>query len=394
MSTTGNNTISMSKKLATKIGYFLLIAFLIILFWVLRDRKVDKMISEQQIQVSQIIINTINEQAKIDLFKPDLVLVDMDSTHKKQMNDSLYKRLSAVLISKYLGNNKVNPADLNFQPFYVLPDSVDKNGNYNLTKKQLEELRNHIQFLTAQVDKAVLSVKDEVGKDIDRLNTWVSIWIGIIGFLGIFIPIVINYRTTEALNDIIIKADMVEVKVDEVKSYIDKNKKHIEELKTIPPELEGLKQSFDGFKGEVTIAKETSKEALEKADAASTTANKVEILVATLNDLSKIKDIDATFLLYNNKPFETLSSYLVEIHLNLSNCSELFAEPIIKDVFRQLALKLHLVAPSGFIGPADFDLLNQFALDVSKIISQEISKEKYNELIVLLGQLNSSLIMT
>ncbi|HBZ66499.1 MAG TPA: hypothetical protein DEO70_06650 [Bacteroidales bacterium] len=394
MSTTENTTISISKKLAAKIGYFLLIVILIILFWVLRDKKVDRMISEQQILVSQTIINTINEQAKLDLFKPDLVLIDMESSQKEQMNDSLYKRLSAVLISKYLDNNKINTDDSKFQPFCVLQDSIDKNGNYNLTKKQLEELRNHIQFLTSQVEKAVVSVKDEIGKDIDRLNTWVSIWIGIIGFLGIFIPIVLNYRNSEELKEISIKADVAANKVNKVDDYIAKNEKHIEELKSLPPELKVLKQTFDGFKGEVTTAKETSKKALQKAETANTTANKVEMLVTTLNNISKIKDIDATFLLYNNKPFETLSSYLIEIHLTLSNCSELFAEPIIKDVFRQLALKLHLIAPIGFIGPENFDLLNQFALDVSRIISKEILKENYDQLIGLLGQLNSSIVKT
>jgi len=394
MSTTENAKISISKKLATQIGYFLLITVLIILFWVLRDKKVDRMISEQQIQVSQTIINTINEQAKLDLFKPDLVLIGMDSTHRKQLNDSLYKRLSVVLAQKYLGNSKVNPDDLNFQPFYVLSDSVDKNCNYSLTKKQLEELKNHIQFLTSQIDKAVTSVKEEVGKDIDRLNTWVSIWIGIIGFLGIFIPIVLNYRSSEELKELSLKSNEAANKVNKVDDYIKKNEKHIEELKSLPPELNNLKQTFDSFKGEVTTAKVTSEKALKKAETAVETANKVEKLVTTLNNISKIKDIDGTFLLYNNQPFETLSSYLFEIHLALSNCSELFAEPIIKDVFRQLALKLHLVAPFGFIGPDNFDLLNQFALDVSKIISQDISKENYDQLIGLLGQLNSNIIKT
>lgn len=394
MNTTEKNTISMSKKLVAKIGYFLLIAFLIMLFWYLRDRRVDKMINEQQIQVSQTIINIINEQAKRDLFKPDLVLIDMDSIHKKQLNDSLYSRLASVLISKYLDNKKAHPVDLNIQPFCIFPNSVDKKGNYNLSRKQLDELRNHIQFLTTQIDKAVVSVKDEVGKDIDRLNIWVSIWIGIIGILGIFIPLVVNYRSNEELKEIKVKANDALDKVVEVEVFITDNKDHIEKLKSLPTELSGIKQTFDDFKSEVDTAKEASTLALAKAELASATANKVEKLVATLNDISKIKDIDATFLLYNSQPLETLSSYLNEIHINLSKCSEFFAEPTIKDVFRQLALKLHLVAPSGFIGPVNFDLLNQFALDVSDNISMDITKEKFDNLIYLLGQLNAKLIKT
>ena len=44
-----------------------------------------------------------------------------------------------------------------------------------------------------EIDKA----KEEIGRDIDRLNMWVSIWIGVIGFLGIFVPIIINVDTTK-----------------------------------------------------------------------------------------------------------------------------------------------------------------------------------------------------
>ena len=91
------------------------------------------------------------------------------------------------------------------------------------------------------------------------------------------------------------------------------------------------------------------------------------------------------------QPFETLRSYLVEIHLNLSNCTELFNETIIRDVLRQLALKLHLIAPSGFINPNNFMIINQFALEISNILEVPITLESYNNALALLNSLNNNL---
>ena len=128
------------------------------------------------------------------------------------------------------------------------------------------------------------------------------------------------------------------------------------------------------------------------ANNANLKATKVEKLISTLNDVSKIKDLDASFLLYNNRPFETLKSYLSEIHTNLSNCSDVCSDPIIKDVLRQLSLRIHLLSISGFIkNPRIFELLNQFALDLSNKIGQPLTVESYNEAIGLLNTLNTNL---
>jgi hypothetical protein len=113
-----------------------------------------------------------------------------------------------------LTNEKVNPKETSFRPFFLFPESVDSSGNYKLTKAQLEDLKNHIVFLTNQVDKAVTQTKDEINKEIDRINTWVSIWIGVLGFLGVFIPIVINYKASEDIKEIKSDANAAHIKAD------------------------------------------------------------------------------------------------------------------------------------------------------------------------------------
>jgi hypothetical protein len=186
-------------------------------------------------------------------------------------------------------------------------------------------------------------------------------------------------------------ASDAKTKAENADKLITKHQPDLEKIQGISSELGTLKESFDGIRNDIVTAQTTAGQALTNANTASATANRVGLLVATLNDLSKIKDIDANFLLYNNQPFETLSSYLVEIHLNLTNCAELFGESIIRDVLRQLALKLHLIAPSSFINPNNFTLLNQFALDISNTLAVPITQASFNNALALLNTLNTNL---
>lgn len=162
MSITEEKKTSVFDKFSIKVGYIALLCLVVFAIWKLGNVWIERIVNTQQQQVSQTIINTVNQQAKKDLFIPDIVFINMDSVHKKQLNDSISKQIATVLTKKYLTNQKVNSSDVSFQPFFVFPDSADNKGNYTLTKTQLEELKNHIQFLTTQVDKAVAATKDEV----------------------------------------------------------------------------------------------------------------------------------------------------------------------------------------------------------------------------------------
>lgn len=212
-----------------------------------------------------------------------------------------------------------------------------------------------------------------------------------LSIFGTIIPLFYNYKNNEDLKQIKEDASYAKTKAENADKLITKHQPDLEKIQGISSELGSLRGSFEGIRNDIVTAKNNAVQALRNANTASETANRVGLLVATLNDLSKIKDIDANYLLYNNQPFETLRSYLVEIHLNLSNCTELFNETIIRDVLRQLALKLHLIAPSGFINPNNFMIINQFALEISNILEVPITLESYNNALALLNSLNNNL---
>ena len=392
MSTPTNSSQKAYDHILKKIGYIALLCFIVVAIWKLGNVWIERVINSQQEQVSQTIITTINEQAKQNLLLPEIIFINTDTTRKNKLTESFKKEIASFLTKKYLTNEKVNLKEISFQPFFVFPEYADSSGNYKLTKAQLEELKKHIVFLTSQVDKAVTQTKDEINKEIDRINTWVSIWIGVLSIFGTIIPLFYNYKNNEDLKKIKEDAGEAKEKSEKAHNLIETHREDLEKVKEVSKDLASIKSDFDGFKNEVTTAKISSTEALGVANNANLKATKVEKLISTLNDVSKIKDLDASFLLYNNRPFETLKSYLSEIHTNLSNCSDLCSDPIIKDVLRQLSLRIHLLSISGFIkNPRIFELLNQFALDLSNKIGQPLTVESYNEAIGLLNTLNTNL---
>lgn len=392
MSTPTNSSHKAFDHILKKIGYIALLCFVVFTIWKLGNVWIERVVNTQQKQVSQTIINTINEQANQNLLLPEIVFINTDTIAKKQLTESFKTEIVSVLSKKYLTNEKVNPKEISFQPFFVFPESADSSGNYKLTKSQLEDLKNHIVFLTNQVDKAVTQTKDEINKEIDRINTWVSIWIGVLSIFGTIIPLFYNYKNNEDLKKIKEEAGEAKDKSEKAHNLIETHREDLAKVKEVSKDLATIKTDFDGFKNEVETAKVSSTEALGVANNANVKATKVEKLISTLNDVSKIKDLDASFLLYNDRPFETLKSYLTEIYTNLSNCSDLCNDPIIKDVLRQLSLRIHLLSISGFIkNPRIFELLNQFALDLSIRIGQPFTVETYNEAIGLLNTLNTNL---
>lgn len=375
------------------IGYIALLSFVVFAIWKFGNIWIERVVNSQQEQISQVILQTINEQANQNLLLPELVFINTDTITKKELTESLKKEIANVLSKKYLTNEELNSKKISVQPFFIFPESADKSGNYKLSKSQLEELKNHISFLSTQVDKAVTQTKEEINKEIDRINTWVSIWIGVLAIFGTIIPLFYNFKNNEDLKKIKEAAGEAKDKSEKAHDLIETHREDLGKVKEVSEDLAKIKSNFSGFKSEIEKAKKSSNEALQVANNTSVKATKVEKLISTLNDVSKIKDIDASFLLYNDNPFETLKRYLIEIYSNLSNCSELYNDPIIKDVLRQLSLRIHLLSISGFIkDPRVFELLNQFALEMSNRIGNIITVEYYNETIELLKTLSANLI--
>lgn len=369
-------------------GYLKLTIILMIVFVLLAcivwESRVSVLNGRQQKEVSAVIHNVVQEQTKKNLLLPQIVFINADSSSKKELNEKLIEQISSVLTKKYLANNTTKFSDIELKSFFVLPKVKNKNGSYNLTESQLNELNQHLDFLTKQVDLAVNSSKDEIANDINRLNTWMTLWIGIIGFFGIFIPIVINFDTSKSAEKATEKSETAFTKAGEAITKIDNAQTKIDkvdgiELRILTAEntIGRIETKANKAEGKSTEAEKKANEANEKAKDAIEQSIKVENVLAAINAIGNLKDIDLNTLQYITKPMSVIIKALLSIHSGLTNCIDQTDHPVVKDCLRQLGVRLQILTFFKFMKHDNTELINIFSGLVSDKLNNNYNKQSF-----------------
>jgi len=357
---------------------------------VLNDRQLK--------EVSAVIHNVVQEQAKKNLLLPEIVFINADSSKKEELNDELIEQISSALTKKYLSNEKTKFSDIELKPYFVLPTTKNKNGSYNLTEGQLTELSQHIDFLTKQVDLAVNSSKDEIANDINRLNTWMTLWIGIIGFLGIFIPIIINIDTLKSAERATEKSDLASKNVDiaianlrEVQTEVGKIPDIEKKIKDAEKSLGEIKTKSDTAEMKSDTADLKASDAAGKAKIALEQSVKTESVLTAINAIGNLKDIDINTLQYITKPMSVVIKTLTSVHSGMVNCINQTDHPVVKDCLRQLGVRLQILTFFKFMKHDNTELINNFAGVVSDKLNNNYSKQNFevilSELKILINNL-------
>ncbi len=175
---------------------------LIVLFWIQRDNQVEYIIKANNDKIVEIVQDTIKKQFRLDGGTPFILYPQRDSVLSKDEQKRLQDHLKKIIINTYINPNDSILMAKDFVPFIIYPNKKNKLGNYTLTTEQLEGINKHIQFLTNKIDLAVSDTKEEVNRDIDRLNLWVSVWIGAMALLGLFTPLYVNYHSTKDIDNL------------------------------------------------------------------------------------------------------------------------------------------------------------------------------------------------
>jgi hypothetical protein len=354
----------------------------------------------QQKEVSAVIHNVVQEQAKKNLLLPQIVFINADSSKKKELNEKMIEQISSALTKKYLSNDTTKFSDIELKPYFVLPTTKNKNGSYNLTEAQLTELSQHIDFLTKQVDLAVNSSKDEIANDINRLNTWMTLWIGIIGFLGIFIPIIINIDTSKSAEKATEKSDLASKNADIAIAALGKVQTEVGKIPDIEQKIKDAEKSLGEIKTKSDTAEMKSDAADLKAnDAAGKAKNaleqsvKTESVLTAINAIGNLKDIDINTLQYITKPMSVVIKTLTSVHSGLTNCINQTDHPVVKDCLRQLGVRLQILTFFKFMKHDNTELINNFAGVVSDKLNNNYSKQNFedilSELKILINNLKS-----
>lgn len=350
----------------------LLIAiFLIPLGLFIWKYEINKLQLNQQKEVSDIVRTTIKEQAEKGMLLPKIVFIGANSSQEKQLSDSLINHLSSLLIEKYLKNESIPFKSINIQPFNVLTNKLDKNGNYLLSEEQLNELQSHIDFLTKQLDIEVDKVKEEVGRDIDRLNIWVSIWIGVIGFLGIFVPIVINLEVSKKASEASKKSDEAKAESEKAFKVINDNKEEIEKITGLEKTILVLKGDIKSIEKQSEDAETHSKTALKAAETSLDESTKTKFALSVVFAINNLHNLDPETLLQirgRDNKLQSLVNILSLLHTELTNSINYFDSDLIKNCLLQLSMRIQNISYYKFINPEQTHLLNQFAEQVSNAL--------------------------
>jgi len=349
---------------------------------------INSLLSEQQKEVTEIIKTTIEHEAQKGKLLPELVFINADSTRKQELTDSLLSQITTILTEKYLHDRKLSVDDISLKSFFVLPNKPDNFGNYILTENQLNGLKAHIDFLTKQIEKEVDRTKEEVGRDIDRLNTWVSIWIGVIGFLGIFIPIVLNIDVSKRASEA--KEESGKAISESEKAKIDSEQASKEANEALG-KINGAQSQIDkidGLEEKAENANRKSDTAIKKAETALSDTVEVKGNLSVILAINRLKEFSPQTLIQLNKDnvVQYFTSVLQAILKELKANEENFDSELMKNWLGQVAINSQNISLYRFINPEQTRLLNDYAELITNALDN-YSRQQFEQIVEGLEEL-------
>lgn len=351
--------------------------------------RIGALEDKQRKEVSDIIHNVVQEQANKNLLLPQIVFINADSSQKNELNRRLIDEISTVLSKKYLTNDTTNFSDLELKPFYSLPNKPNKSGTYSLTETQITDLKNHLDFLTKQVDVEIDKAKEEVGRDIDRLNLWVTIWIGVIGFLGIFIPIIINIDTSKSAEKATEKSDSAFAKAEDAITKITNAQTKIDKIDGIEARIETAESKIDGVETKAGIAEGKADEADKKANAAKSKSDALHLVYA----IDKLDNIEPENIKYvdRDKWIPLFKKTLLSIKLSLDECKMQHDGDIIKESLAKMVIRLSRISFQKFLQTENTESITKYLQFVTETMRINYNQENFEKIIAGLETLATNL---
>lgn len=294
------NEIPFYKRLWFGVGLIALV--LILATIIIGYTVVNRYEKERDEATTKTISEILKEQSKSHSLLPDVLVINVSAKDKQQISDSIKKEVSNFLINKYTKKSDDTP-QVEIRPYVSF---LEKNNNKPITGEQVVELKKHIEFLVRNCDKAVEDSKRNIDTEISKINTWVTIWIGVFGILGIFIPIVVNLKSFDALKEIEKKANAAEQKITD----------HEDDIKAIA----GIKKDVTDAKKDIadinitlsTLAQQSTIALQNSTDAIAQSELNNKVLIA-FNAIGKLKKLEKIISLNRDNPIPIIHSYLSSV---------------------------------------------------------------------------------
>jgi hypothetical protein len=134
------------------------------------------------------IIRTIDSTLNDLMIKRQILPKIFSTTISDSCQNELYNKI-AEEVSIYLKTSSKKKLVGEVVPNFKLPDRHNTGQLYTISDQQFSDLKNHLIYLSEKVSDVVDNTKKEIDLDIQRLNNWITIWIGVLSILGIFFPL-------------------------------------------------------------------------------------------------------------------------------------------------------------------------------------------------------------
>lgn len=339
-----------------------IIAIISIIITIFVGYKVVNSYEKERDEVAlKTISNILNREAKARPLLPDVLVINVSTNCKKSISDSIKKEVSSFLIEKYTKKNDIN-SEIEIRPYVSF---LEKSSNKPITSEQVEELKKHIEFLVKTCETAVEDSKRNIDTEISKINTWVSIWIGVFGLLGIFIPIVVNLKSFDALKDIESKVNAAEKKIADHKDEIDAIAGIKSDVAQARQEISIINSSLPHLTTQAQTANDNSIQAIT----VSQTNQRMLVALESINKLSKLENI----VLYGGaNRNQLLHSLFTSILRSFRTITENFDEDFYRDLLSEFCDRLSELSRATIVG----NRLNTAAIsDFSVFINGKLTSD-------------------
>jgi Na+-transporting methylmalonyl-CoA/oxaloacetate decarboxylase gamma subunit len=283
-------------------GVVLIAIFLILTTIYIGYKVVNRYEKERDEATTKTISEILKQESKAHPLLPDVLVINVSAKDQQLISDSIRKEVSKFLIDRYTQkSDDTSQADIH--PYVSF---LEKNNNKPITAEQVAELKKHIEFLVENCNKAVEDSKRNIDTEISKINTWVTIWIGVFGLLGIFIPIVVNLKSFDALKEIETKANAAESKITE-------HKEDIEAIAGIKAAVADATRDIATINTTLPALTTQSATALQNSTTAIAQSELNNKVLIALNAIGKLKKLEKIIFLNRDNPIPIIHSYLSSV---------------------------------------------------------------------------------
>jgi len=202
---------------------------------------------------------------------------------------------------------------------------TDSTKIYKLKQEDINKFNDHIDYLSEKVEAEVKRTQENNQYDIDRINTFLAIGIGLLAIIGGLLPIFVNLFSKENLEK---RMKDIEESALEIQSSTNTVK---EQADLAVGEAAKAKNSVEGFTEKIRVANESIDKlnkdieplpkGLEEVKEAVKKIPYIDLLVLQ-NAVAKLSSTDAMKLFIGNERTKWISAYLENVVLSINSLDE------------------------------------------------------------------------